>query len=331
MKCVQLKQILLCGAIALLTMAPMVQAETVSIISQPPGNGWYTYGTTFARIIPEQTQHRVDIKLIPRGGGMANPVVVNNGKADFGFTTSNAAVWAKEGLTDIYKGHKNPHLRMVLAGMQQAYTLVIARKAWVDKTGNDTLDKIVHAKSVVIATKPTGSQVPILADFIFKSLGTSFTQLKSEGKIIQIGSGQASQMMRDNAIDVYIDNVPAMHPNVTQMAMTNHIVFIPYSDKVLQAMAKVGLPTGVMPNGTYKGQTSDYRNPVSATVFVTNDSVPAQDVYEVTKALTDSEADIKQTHAPLKYWEPAAIGQYSNVLPLADGAAKYAQEQGWLK
>lgn len=331
MKRINFKQLCLATALASLTIAPMVQAETASIISQPPGNGWYTYGTTFARVIPEKTGHQVDVKLIPRGGGMANPVVVNRGKADFGFTTSNAAVWAKEGLTDIYKGQKNPHLRMVLAGMQQAYTLIVARKAWVDSTGNNTLDKIIHAKKVVIATKPTGSQVPILADFIFKSMGTSFAELKSEGKIIQIGSGQASQMMRDNAIDVYIDNVPAMHPNVTQMAMTNHIVFIPYPDKVLKAMAEVGLPTGVMPNGTYKGQTGDYRNPISATVFVTNDSVPEQEVYEVTKALVESEGDIKQTHAPLKFWQPSEIGQYSNILPLADGAAKYDREQGWLK
>lgn len=305
-------------------------AKDASIISMPPGTGWYTYGTTFSQLIPKETNHDVGIKLIPRGGGMTNPVVVNNHKADFGFTTSNATVWARDGLTDIYKGRKNPELRMVLDGMQQAYTMVIARKSWVEKTGNDTLEKIIHADKLVFATKPTGSQVPILADFMFKSLGTSFDEMKKEGKIVQMGSGQAGQMMRDNAIDVYMDNVPAMHPNVTEMTLTNDVVYIPFPKKVLADMAKVGLPTGTMPAGTYNGQSEDYITPVSATVFVTNASVDEDTVYQVTKTLVEHEQEIKNAHVPLKFWQPESIAKSAGLVELHPGAAKYYREKGWL-
>ncbi len=325
-----LKQTVKVLSLGALLVAGSVYAKDASIISMPPGTGWYTYGTTFSQMIPKATDGEVGIKLIPRGGGMTNPVVVNDKKADFGFTTSNAAVWARDGLTDIYKGRKNPDLRMVLDGMQEAYTLIIARKSWVEETGNDTLEEIVNADKLVFATKPTGSQVPILADFMFKSMGTSFDKMKEEGKIVQMGSGQAGQMMRDNAIDVYMDNVPAMHPNVTEMTLTNDVVYIPFPKKVLADMAKVGLPTGNMPAGTYNGQTEDYVTPVSATVFVTNASVDEDTVYNVTKTLVEHEKEIKESHVPLKFWQPEKIAM-SDLVELHPGAAKYYREQGWLK
>lgn len=308
-----------------------VQASTSSIISQPPGNGWYTYGTTFSQLIPRVTNEEYKIKLIPRGGGMTNPVVVNQEKADFGFATTNAAVWARDGLTDIYKGRTNKELRMVLDDIQQAYTITVARKGWVEQTGNDTWEKILKADKVVIAMKPTGSQVPIIADYIFQSLGTDFETLKKEGKIVQMGSGQASQMMRDNAIDVYIDNVPAMHPNLTEMTLTSDVAYIPYSDKTLEALAKVGLPTGTMPAKTYDGQAEDYVNPISATVFITNSKVSDDVVYNVTKSLVESQEDIKKSHAPLKFWKPEEVGSRDEIIELHPGAAKYYREQGWIE
>lgn len=319
-------------ALTTLLFAGIAQASVEStIISQPPGNGWYTYGTTFSRLIPEATHNEYKIKLIPRGGGMTNPVVVNDNKADFGFSTSNAIVWAREGLTDLYKGKQYKEQRLVFGNMQEAYTIVVARKSWVEQTGNNTLEKIVNANKVVIATKPTGSQVPIIADFMFKALGTDFEAMKSKGKVIEISSGQTSQMLRDNTIDVYIDNVPAMHPNLTEIALTNDVVYIPFPQNVLDSLAEVGLPTGTMPSGTYKGQEQDYITPVSATVFITNAKVADDTVYNVTKALIEKQQQLKEAHAPLAFWKPELIAQDAAWFELHPGAAKYFREQGWLK
>jgi TRAP transporter TAXI family solute receptor len=305
-------------------------AKTVKIIAEEPGGGWYTYGTTFAKLINEKTQGQYSVDLIPRGGGMTNPVAVNNGKADFGFATSNAAAWAKFGLTDIYKGRKNDKLMSMLNGLQEAYTLITARKSWVEKTGNDTLEKIIHAKDVVIATPPTGSQVPIIADFMFKAMGTSLKTLRDEGKLIQIGGGQMSQMLRDKTIDLFIENVPANHPSVTEMSLTTDLVYIPFPKKVLKALSDVGLPTGIMKAGTYKGQDQNYINPISASVFITSSNVDEDTVYAITKALVESQDKIKASHAPLRVWNPEKSVTQS-VLPLHPGAKKYFQERGWLK
>lgn len=321
-------------ALATLFFTGVAQASVEStIISQPPGNSWYTYGTTFSRVVPDATNNEYKIKLIPRGGGMTNPIAVNDAKADFGFVTANTVVWARDGITDLYKDKKSENMRLVLGNLQEAYTIIIARKSWVDQTGNNTLEKIVNADKVVIAMKPTGSQVPIIADFLFKTLGTDLDTLKAKGKVIQISGGQASQMLRDNTVDVYIDNVPAMHPNLTEMTLTTDVVYIPHDKKQLDELAKLGLPTGTMPAGTYQGQTADYVNPVSATTFIAGANVKEETVYNVTKALVENEKKLKESSAALASWNPANIEKEAAELnvELHPGAAKYFREQGWLK
>ncbi|MGR6980167.1 TAXI family TRAP transporter solute-binding subunit [Testudinibacter sp. P27/CKL/0425] len=122
-----------------------------------------------------------------------------------------------------------------------------------------------------------------------------------------------------------------MHPNLTEMTLTNDVVYIPYPQNVLDALAEVGLPTGTMPSGTYKGQTQDYVNPVSATVFITNTKVADDTVYNVTKALVEKQQQLKEAHAPLTYWKPELIAQDAEWFELHPGVAKYFREQGWIK
>ena len=317
---------------AVLFSANSFSAE-VKMISQEPGGSWYSYGSTFGKLITEQTNRKITVNVLPRGGGLTNPRVVNQGQADFGFTNSNAAVWARDGLGEAYKGRESKDIRAVVGDLQIGYTFIIARKSWVEETGNNTLEKILSPSSNArISMKPTGSQVPMLADYIFQSLGTSLSKLRAKGLITQVGGGQTAQMIRDNAIDVYIECAPAGQATVTEITLTSEMVFIPFPEKTLEFMAERGVPKGVMPAGSFKGLDKDYNNPISPTIFITNKNVPEDIVYEVTKVLVENEAKIKQLHAPFKSWEPKQGAQIeSTLIELHPGAARYYREKGWIK
>ncbi len=95
------------GMATLLACASGAQAETIIKISaEDPGGCWYSYSAIFARIIEQATKGEIRSEIVPRGGGIANPSIVNLHKSDFGFTTSNAAACARDGLEDVYKGKK---------------------------------------------------------------------------------------------------------------------------------------------------------------------------------------------------------------------------------
>lgn len=322
------------ASVACLTTGSVASAQTIiKIGTQEPGGSFYSAGVTFAKLIDDNKAAGLTTEIIPRGGAFGNPTAVEKGVAQFGFTTSNTTAWARDGLEEVYKGVKAEKIRTVSGAMQAAYTMVIARKAYVDSTGFKSLEQMLKASTPPrIGLKPTGSQVPIIADMVFKTMGSSLADLRAKGAITQASAGQITGMLTDGRLDVYIENAPAGQATVTEMTLTNDMVFIPYSDKTLADLAKAGLPSGVMPKNTFKGQNEDYRNPVSSTVFITSKDVPEKVVYDVLKTLVDNKAYIAEQQAAFKLWDPAAGCQPENaVLALHPGAEKLCKERGWLK
>ncbi|MCB1775898.1 MAG: TAXI family TRAP transporter solute-binding subunit [Candidatus Competibacteraceae bacterium] len=321
--------------VAAFVIAPVaVQAQqTIKLISMPPGGSWYSYGSTFGEIISKSKGDlKLEVEVLPRGGGMANPVAVNRGLADLGFVTSNAAVWARDGIGEEFKERKSEDITTVVGGLQISYTTVVARKAYVDQTGNDTLEKVIAAdKPPRIAMKPTGSQVPIIANYMFEALGTSLEELRKKGAIIQVETAQIAQMLRDGTADVYIENSPIGQATMTEATLTSAMVFLPISETVLKHMEKLGMPRGTMPAGSYQGLDTGYINPTSPTLLIANRNKSEDVIYQVTKALVEARDEIAKTYAPLAGWDPKAGAQPDQaILELHPGAARYYREQGWI-
>ncbi|MDR3413974.1 MAG: TAXI family TRAP transporter solute-binding subunit [Formivibrio sp.] len=319
---------------ALLAYAGTVQAETVvKIAAEDPGGSWYSYSATFSRIIEQATKGEIKAEIVPRGGGIANPSLVNLDKADFGFTTSNAAAWARDGLDAVYHGKKHDNLRGMIGGMQFAYTMVIANRDYVKKNNIKVLDDLFTNKVAPrFVVKPNGSQVPLIADVAFQTFGTDLVKLRASKQLTQVSPSQIAQLVRDSTVDVYFENAPAKQATVTEVTMTNDMAFVPFSDKTLKTLAGYGMPTMTMPANTFKGQTEDYKTAVSSTIMVTNKDVPDAVVYKVTKALVENMEAIQKEHAPLQVWNPEKGAQLDqSILPLHPGAAKYYRERGWIK
>ncbi|MBE0531796.1 MAG: TAXI family TRAP transporter solute-binding subunit [Rhodospirillales bacterium] len=332
-----LKCVALGGTIAVLPLlnhSASAQDVQLKLISQAPGASWYSYGSTFGEIISASSgQHKIAVEVLPRGGGMANPLAVHTKAAELGFATANAAVWARDGIGKEFEGRPSKDIRTVVGGLQIAHTTVAARKDYVQRTGNDTFEKLVSATSLPrFVMKPTGSQVPIVADYMFQALGTGLEQLRAKNAITQISTAQIAQMIRDGTADVYIENAPVGQATMAEVTLTTEMVFVPIPQKVLDFMTKLGAPAGVMPAGSYRGATADYINPTSPTILIAHKDVPDAVIYQATKALVENAGKIGSTYPALSDWDPKAAAQPDQVvLDLHPGAARYYREQGWIK
>jgi len=307
--------------------------KTINFITQPPGGSWYSYGSTFAEIIASSDgPFDIHVEVLPRGGGMANPVAVNQGVADIGFVSTNGAVWARDGIGKEFKGRESTNITAIAGGLQITYTTAIARKAYVEQTGNDSFDKLLAAKNLPrMVMKPTGSQVPLIADFMFQARGTSLEALRGKGAIVQVEVAQISQMLRDGTVDVYIENAPLGQASMTEVTLTSDMVFLPMSDTVLTHMNKLGLPTGTLPAGSYNGLDFDYVNPTSPTILIANRNLDENLVYEITRALVENREKIAKAYSALATWDPQAGAQLNQTaIALHPGAARYYRERGWI-
>jgi TRAP transporter TAXI family solute receptor len=324
------------AAAATLTLAPIAASAdplTLTLISQAPGGSWYSYGSTFGDIIAaSEGAHSLTVDVLPRGGGMTNPVAVNQRAADLGFVTANAAVWARDGVGEEFEGRESADIRAVIGGMQIGHTTIAARKAFIERTGLDTLEKMLEASSPPrFVLKPPGSQVPLLADYIFEAMGTSLEEQHARGAITQISVAQIAQMLRDGAADVYIENAPVGQATMSEVTLTTEMVFIPFPDAVLERMTELGAPAGPMPAGSYPGLDADYVNPTTPTILIAHKDVPEEAIYQATRALVEARDQIAEAFPALAEWDPRAGAQEDQaVLELHPGAARYYRERGWI-
>ncbi|MBM3604149.1 MAG: TAXI family TRAP transporter solute-binding subunit [Alphaproteobacteria bacterium] len=322
------------SAVSAIPFAAMADPVSVSLITQEPGGGWYSYGSTFGEIMEaSEGDHQISVDVLPRGGGMTNPVAVSQGAADFGFVSASAAVWARDGIGEEFEGREANNARAVLGGLQLAYTTIAARRDYVERSGLTTFDEMVASDNPPrFVLKPAGSQVPILANYMFEALGSSLEDMRSRGAITQISTAQIAQMLRDATADVYIENAPVGQATMAEVTMTTPMVFVPASQTVLDHMAGLGAPQADMPEGSYPGQEGAYTTSMTPTILIANADLDEGVVYQVTRSLVEQQERIAAAFPALAAWDPQAGAKPDQaVIELHPGAARYYRERGWIE
>jgi uncharacterized protein len=64
---------------------------------------------------------------------------------------------------------------------------------------------------------------------------------------------------------------------------------------------------------------------------VTSSKVPADEVYEVTKAVFDNFDEFKKLHPAFAHLDPKSMISAGLSAPLHEGAMRYYREKGWIK
>ena len=331
----------LCLAICLMapvfsaSAAPLKEPITLSLIAQQPGTSFYSNATTLSRFMLEALPKGSVFNVIPRGGSMSNPTALDQGKGDFALTQSAATVWAWEGLPEVYGSYgKHKNLRYVSIGqMTYNYSPAVARKAYVEQTGNDTLEKVLNAKEMPrLGMKPQGSIVIPIFNEVFKAYGKNFEDYRKAGKVIQAQPSQIGEMMRDGRVDVYFENIAPHHPAFTEVALTNDLVYLPISEKALKHMANLGMPPSDMPVGSFRGITKPYTVPNTSSVILAHKDANEEAVYLMTKAIIERRKELLEENPMFNDWDPVKDHDRTGiVVPLHPGAERYYKEIGWVK
>lgn len=327
-----MKKLLIGVVAALAVLSQGVRAEELKFGAMPLGSIWYVFAATFAKHITPALPPGSKVDIIARGGGIGNPIIVSQKKADVALANVVTSVWAMEGEADIYKGKQYPEIRSLLGGLNSVWLVAILTEDYIKRTANDTLEKALLSKNPPrVIMKPAGSTVPPSVRLAFEGLGLSFDKYKANGgQIVQVDVGQIPTMMRDGRADLYFESASPGHPATTEVTLTVPVRFVDLPEKSLQVMSKNGLKISPMPE-YFKGQ----KGPVKAVDFGTNlivhKDMPNETAYAITKAIVENRDAIVAEHKAMAgfvakdAWRPE-----NNGIPLHPGAVKYYKEKGWM-
>jgi len=274
-------------AVALCLVAGVAHAgENLQIGAMPLGSIWYVFAASFAKVLQPALPAGSNIEVIARGGGIGNPVVVNEGKAQLAIANTSTSNWAWNGEQEIYKGKKHQNIRGLLGGLNEVWIVAMLTEDYIKKTGNDTLEKaLLGDKPPRVIMKPAGSTVPPVVRMALEAIGTSFDKLKAKGgSLTQVDVSQIPQLMRDGRADLYFESASPGHPATQEVSLTVDVRFVDMPDKAIQAMAQNGLKVSPMPQ-FFKGQKGPVKSVDFGTNLIARQDMTEELAYRITKAI----------------------------------------------
>lgn len=321
----------LLGATVMLLAGSAAMAQSVSIGSMPVGSGWYVGAAAYKKAI-ETSGSNLKMEVIARGGGVANPLVVEQKKADVAISNVATSVWARDGIL-LYKGKNAGNIRSIVGGLNPVFIGAIVRNKFMEENGFKTLKDILESgKPINVLMKPPGSNIPPTVDIVLEAHHTSIQKIKSNGgHVIQVNPDQMASIMRDGRADIYFDTILRGHPTITEIALTGDVRFLDLSEESLTALSKIGLKRGSIPKW-FDGQSKEVLGADFGTHLIVNKDMSEQEAYELTKRFVENAPAIADEFKAWKAFKPemAALPE-NNGIALHPGAVRYYKEKGWLK
>ena len=305
-------------------------ADTIRIGAMPVGSGWYVAAAAIEQAL-KPVMGSTPVEVIARGGGVANPMVVEQGKAEIAMSNVATSVWAMNG-EELYQGKKAPNIRSLVGGLNSVYMAAIVKNDYIKKTGFDTMDKIfTSGKPILIVMKPQGSNVPPTVDLILAAYGLDRAKLKAQGgEIIQVNPAQVPDMMREGRADILLDTVLKGHPMITEVALTADVTFMDLSEKAMKKLSENGLKPAKYPEW-FKGQKGPTWGADFGTHLIARADLSDDIAYKVVKTFIEKRDDLVKAYPAFGAFNPKdAAKPENNGIPLHPGAAKYYKEQGMM-
>ncbi|MEN8748299.1 TAXI family TRAP transporter solute-binding subunit [Marivita sp.] len=317
-------------AVTAATTATSIVAQDVRIGAMREGTAWYVFAATLEQMI-EPKLGANSVEIIARGGGVANPMVVQGGKAEIALSNVATAKWASEG-HPAYGGASAPDIRALVGGLNSVYVGAMARKDFTDAMGTTDLAEIIKSgKPFKLLIKPTGSSAVPAAQMILAAYGSSFDKVKADGgDVIQVAQGQIADSIRNGNADIYVDTMIKNHPTITEVNLTADMVYLDVPQDAMDLLAANGLAPGKY-GPWFEDQTEANAGANLGTVLIANASLDDDVAYEITKTLCENAEAMGKAHAawsffkPENAWKPANIG-----IELHPGAIRYYKEKGWM-
>ena len=321
-----MKPVLAFAAVAAaLAAAPAAQAQQKFITIGTGGvtGVYYAAGGAICRLVnKDRAKHGIRCSVESTGGSVFNVNTIKAGELDMGVTQSDVQYNAVKGVGPFQKDGAFRDLRAVFALHPEPVT-VLARKEANAKSFADFKGKRFNVGNPGSGTRATAEE--LLAAMGWKMSDFS---LASELKADEHGPA-----LCDGKIDgfLYLVGHPSANIQDPTTVCGAKLVSVtgPAVDKLVNEKpyyAKATIPAGLYPGNDQAIQTYG----VLATM-VSSSKVPAETIYQVTRAVFENFDEFKKLHPALANLDPKNMVKDGLSAPLHDGAVKYYKEKGWTR
>ena len=317
-----MKKIVLVAVVLLLCVGMSVFAggskEQIRMATGGSTGTYYAYGTALGQVLQEKT--KIPITIQSTGASKANIQLLEAGEVEIAICQNDVMDYAWRGV-DLFSAEGKSTGFASMAALYPEVCQIIANPASGVRT-------IADLRGRNVSVGDAGSGVEFNAKQILEIYGMSFTDINKQN----LSFAASADALRDNKIDAFFATSGVPIPAVVDLATTKDIILLEIDDAhAAMLMQKYPFYTRFpIPAGSYRGQTRVCPNLAVMACFIVSPKLKDDTVYQLTKQLFESKAQIISAHAKGEFLDPFYAVEGMTV-PFHPGAAKYYREVGALK
>lgn len=300
-------------ALAICTAALAFNVSAQERVSIGTGNTegvFYILGAGIANVIDNKVPD-VFATAQPTGASIENLARLNNGSIQFGFSSGSTAYQAYHG----EEPFKNKFDIVDIGYLYPAWLQIAVR-------ADGPYKKIEDLRGAKISVGAPGSNNAVLCNRVFEAYGIA-AEIKQDRSTLS----ESSDAIQDKQLDGMCALTGLPTPALMQLGNVLPIRVLNIDTEIISGMQEKYpyLTTESIPANTYKGQAEEVQTIGDPVNFVTSTKVPDELVYEVTKAIYNSQPELEKVHKIAKYIN-AKEGADKAVIKLHPGAQKFFDE-----
>ncbi|MGE6321290.1 TAXI family TRAP transporter solute-binding subunit [Pseudomonas oryzihabitans] len=240
------------------------------------------------------------------------------GRGELAFALGDSVSDAWNGVEDA--GFKVPLKKIrAIAGTYPNYIQIVAN-------ADSGITSLADLKGKRISVGAPKSGTELNARAIFKAAGLSY---KDMGAVEFLPYAESVELIKNRQLDATLQSSGLGMAAIRDLASTMKVSFVAIPADVVSKIGNAAYQPGIIPAGTYDGQTADVPTVAVTNILVSQEGVSDEVAYQMTKLMFDNLGRLGNAHSAAKDIKLDTAAK-NLPIPLHPGAERYYKEVGAL-
>ena len=292
-----------------------------------PGGLWSLLGAGIHSAVAARYPGTV-VTYQTSGGGLANVVLLSEGRAEIGIVHNVELHAALAGKAPFRRPHTN--ILAIAYLYNWAPMQWVMSKPFAERYGIETADDLIAAKAPVrFGVNTRGNMVQEINREILAAYGVDYGDVEAwGGQIVITGQNEMSDLMQNRRLDLIGNGVFAPDSRIVQTGSAVELTMLSLNEEVIRDVSQAtGAGAYKIPAGTYEWLDRDIDTVALGAVLVASDALTEQLAYDLTKALVEDVDRIRRVHTAMRSLTPELMVS-QRIIAYHPGALRYYREAG---
>lgn len=305
------------AAVFTASTAALAAPTFINVLTGGTSGVYYPIGVALSQLYGQIDGARTSVQATK--ASVENLNLLQSGRGELAFALGDSVEDAWNGVEDA--GFKAPLKKIrALAGTYPNYIQIVASK----ESGIKTLEDL-KGKRISVGAPRSGTELNARA--IFKAAGISYDDF---ARVEYMPYAESVELIKNRQIDATLQSSGLGMAAIRDLASMVPLNFVAVPQEVVAKIDSKAYQAGVIPAGTYDGQSEDVPTVAITNILVTHEGVSEEVVYQMAKLMFDNLGRLANAHsaaADIKL-ETAT----SNLpIPLHPGAERFYREKGLIQ